>query len=291
MQWNLEKQGKAYEHLKKGNVHMSWVDLGAAYERLADTHTVYTPTEGYKLSSHEPKVLMMLQIAEAVAEFRSAIIHLADIGDQQVHAIAAANLAEAERLLVIQKDAHERMQHGQAVEVRFAVDTKLQGHLLVFGQTPSERDAETLCIAGRQPYRRHKVEHDYPFKDPELGIIYHRKMVSEGMAAFRHAKDCFAAISDEENRREAQRQELRLIDRIRVQDEGAQLLKEAHRCVLTRQYADAAEKFQHASKCMAEIEDPRNADYIQALCDDAAEKRRIADLAHILKSALYSAFV
>ena len=42
---------------------------------------------------------------------------------------------------------------------------------------------------------------------------------------------------------------------------------------------------------MAEIEDPRNADYIQALCDDAAEKRRIADLAHILKSALYSAFV
>jgi len=279
-QWNLEKQGKAYEHLKKGNTCMSWVALGADYERRADTHTVYVPTEAYTLSSHEPKVLMLLQIAEAVAEFKSAIIYLADIGDQQVHAIAAANLAEAERLLALQKDAHEHMQQGQAVEVRMAVDTSLQGHLLVFGQTPSQQDAESLCIAGRQPYRRHMVEHDYPYKDPELGTIYHRKMLTEGMAAFRHAKDCFAAISDEENRREAQRQELRLVECIRVQSEGTRLLKEAHRCVLTRQYADAAEKFKHASQRMAEIEDPGNAEYIQALSDDAGEKRRIADLAH-----------
>ena len=64
---------------------------------------------------------------------------------------------------------------------------------------------------------RHKVERDYALQDPEHGTLYHRLMLLEGMEAYKHAKERFAAIPDEANSDEALRQEMRLVERIRVQ--------------------------------------------------------------------------
>ena len=79
-QWNLEKQGKAYVHLTRGNTFMSWVALGAAYERKKDVHVVYVPSGDYVFDSNDPRIVMMLQIEEGVTEFRAAINYLA--GDE-----------------------------------------------------------------------------------------------------------------------------------------------------------------------------------------------------------------
>jgi len=47
--------------------------------------------------------------------------------------------------------------------------------------------------------------------------------------------------------------------------QGHRLLVEAHRCVLQRQYADAAEKFTQAALRLADIGDARNAAYVRLL--------------------------
>ena len=250
--------------------------------RKPDTHTVYLPSEEYVFDNHDPRVLMLLQIEEALVEFRSALTFLADIGDEKVHKLAAANKDDAQRLLEIQRAAHAHMQKGQDVEMHFTPDTNMQGKVIVFGQAPSEHDAETLCLPGREPYKSHAaaLEGGYPFRASDAGPIYHRKQVREGMEAYRHAKECFAQLPDEENRQEAERQETRLLERLQTQSEGNRLLVEAHRCVLQRQYADAAEKFSQAALRMAEIGDARNAEYIRALAEDAGAKRGIADAAH-----------
>ena len=262
---------------------MSWEALGLGYERKPDTTVVYAPSETYQFDDHTPSVLMMLRIEEGVAEFRSAIQYLADIGDEEVHSLAAANQAEAERLLAIQTDAHVHLQKGQETETHFAVDTQMEGKVVVFGQVPTEADAKTLCIPGRVPYRSHAEANDYPLHEmqgAQRGAIYHRKKLREGMEAFRHAKECFEQLPDEANRLEAERQELRLLERLRLQNEANRLFADAHACVLGRQYADASEKFKQACLRLGKIDDPRNAEYLQQLCNDAAEKRRLADLAH-----------
>ena len=225
-QWNLDKQSKAYAHLARANALMSWVELGAAYERKPDLQTVYSLSGEYECTcgagaGRDTQRLMMLQIGEAIEEYRGSIQYLSDIGDKEVHAMAAGNQREAERLWVLQKDAHHSLQRGQELEQDFCVDQTMHGSLLVFGQTPSTADQAALCIAGRQPYRRHLAnwDSDYPLSDDKhgKGTIYHRKMVKESMEAFRHAKECFAQLPDETNRAEAERLELRMLDRLRLQ--------------------------------------------------------------------------
>ena len=65
-----------------------------------------------------------------------------------------------------------------------------------------------------------------------------------------------------------------------AQAEANRLVRDAHACVLRRQYADAAEKFHGAAQRMGSISDAVHAEYLTHLASDAGEKRRIADAAH-----------
>ena len=71
---------------------MSWVSMGAAYERRADTNTLYTPTDKYAFpatvggderesegSKPRLKRLQMLQIEEASAGMPLRMLTYADV--------------------------------------------------------------------------------------------------------------------------------------------------------------------------------------------------------------------